>query len=314
MFTDIYHFFTSKDPNKQWLVILIILAIIMGCILMYKRQNLAPYYEGFSQDNRFVRKENGNIYDDFYVEIYDQLMQPNKRTDFEIDKMIEMTQPSQKNSVFLDVGSGTGHLVSKLQRRGYSAIGIDKSPAMVAICKKQFPDVQVKLGDATNDPMLFDRGTFTHILCTGMTIYQFSNKMEFLQNCYFWLMPGGYLILNLVDRDRFDTIIPGGKPPLFNSPQQYANKRITDTVIDFIDFEYKGSYGFSENGITTLKETFTDTLTKNVRQNEMTLYMEKMDEILRMATLSGFLVQGQVSMQVCTGDECQYLCILERPQ
>ena len=314
MFTDIYHFFTSKDPNKQWLVILIILAIIMFCILMYKRQNLAPYYEGFSQDNRFVRKENGDIYDDFYVEIYDQLMQPNKRTDFEIDKMIEMTQPSQKNSVFLDVGSGTGHLVSKLQRRGYSAIGIDKSPAMVAICEKQFPDVQVKLGDATNDPMLFDRGTFTHILCTGMTIYQFSNKMEFLQNCYFWLMPGGYLILNLVDRDRFDTIIPGGKPPLFNSPQQYANKRITDTVIDFIDFEYKGSYGFSGNGITTLKETFTDTLTKNVRQNEMTLYMEKMDEILRMATLSGFLVQGQVSMQVCTGDECQYLCILERPQ
>ena len=315
MFREIQNLLTTRDPNKQWLLLLIVLGIILFLILLYKRQNLTPYYEGFSQDSRFTMKRDLDVYDDLYVEIYDRLMLPNKRCNFEADKIIAMTQPSKKHSVFLDVGSGTGHLAGQLQKQGYSVFGIDKSPAMVAKSEKSFPDVQVKCGDATNEPMLYERGTFTHILCMGMTIYQFSNKMDFFRNCYFWLMSGGYLVLNLVDLDKFDTIIPGGKPPVFKSPQQYAKKRITDTIIDFLDFEYKGSYDFSNTGNSIiLKETFTDTLTKNVRQNEMTLHMEKMDQIMKMATYCGFIAQGQANMQECTGDEYQYICILERPQ
>ena len=315
MFSELRRFINTKNPNKQWLLLLIILGIILFCILLFKRQNLAPYFEGFSQNSRFVMKQNADIYDDLYVEIYDRLMQPEKRCDFELDQIIQMTQPSENNSVFLDVGSGTGHLVNNLQKRGYSVYGIDKSPVMVSHSTKHHPDIDVKCGDATNEPMLYDRGTFTHILCVGMTVYQFSNKMEFFRNSYYWLMPGGYLVLNLVDRDEFDTIIPGGRPPLLNSPQQYANKRITDTIIDFIDFEYKGSYKIAENGSNImLKETFTDALTKNVRQNEMTLYMENLDDILKMASYCGFLMQGQVNMYDCTGDKHQYLYILERPQ
>jgi hypothetical protein len=148
-----------------------------------------------------------------------------------------------------------------------------------------------------------------------MTFYQFDQKMDFLRNCYYWIRPGGYLFLHLVDRDKFDTIIPSGKPPLLNAPQDYAKTRITDTVIDFIDFEYKASWKPGQSGSSEmiLKETFTDELTQNIRQNEMTFYMEPLKTTLEMIRLSGFMVKGRADMS-SRGDPYQYYYILERPQ
>ena len=60
------------------------------------------------------------------------------------------------------------------------------------------------------------------------------------------MKPGGYLILHLVDREKFDPIVPGGRPPLLKNPQKYASSRISDTVIDFVDFKYRGKYDFSQ--------------------------------------------------------------------
>jgi len=311
-----FYLFTS-NPAKYWLQTLVVLALCMILVLLYKRQNLAPYYEGFTQNSRFVLKQNADIYDDFYVDIYDRLMLPDQRCAFETAKIVEMTHPSKQHSVFLDVGSGTGHLIKQLHDRGYTVYGIDQSPTMVDRVNERVPDAHVKCGNAM-EPMVYERNSFTHVLCTGLTIYHFPNKFDFLRNCYFWLMPGGYLVIHLVDRDRFDTIVPGGKPPLLKSPQKYAKHRITDTIIDFVDFEYKASYKFDEAGgrdqrRVTFLETFTDDLTKNVRQNETTLYMEDVRTILQMASQCGFLVQGMATMEEC-GDEYQYLYILERPQ
>lgn len=312
MLKNIENFFFSKNPNMYWLQTLVLLGIIMVFILWYKRQNLAPFYEGFSQDAPFVSKYGQDIYDDFYVQIYDRLFLSDKTGAQIADKVIEMTQPTPKKSVFLDIGSGTGHTVAHLKNRGYRAYGIDISEDMVKYSNNQFPDIHIKCGDVM-EPMIFEPNTMTHILCTGLTIYQF-NKSQFFNNCYRWLMPGGYLAIQLVDPDRFDTIIPGGKPPLITSPQQYVSKRITDTIIDFIDFEYKASYFFDKNGGSTLlKETFTDGLTKNVRQNEFTLFMESIATIVAIANSQGFTLQGLVNLQDgVIRDKHQYLYILKR--
>lgn len=308
--------FFSTHPDKYWFQTLIILGIAMLVVLWYKRQDLSRYYEGFQQDANYVLKQDSDSYDPFYVEIYDQLMLPDKRCMFETDKIISMTQPTQNNSVFLDIGVGTGHLAKQLLDRGFRVYGVDKSAAMIDHVEEKCPNAQLICGDA-KDSMLYDAGAFTHITCLGMTIYQFDDKIDFFQNCYFWLKPGGYLIVHLVDPARFDPIIPGGKPPLLDSPQQYARSRITDTIIDFIDFKYKAQYNFSDlqsKKQVQFKETFTDELTKNVRQNEITLYMESMDTLLKLASRCGFIVQGQVTLSQCTGDENQFLVIFERPQ
>jgi SAM-dependent methyltransferase len=299
-----------SNPNRYWFNTLIILAIFLVLCIFYKRQNLSDFYEGFSQDSKFVLKQDSNIYDDFYVKIYDILMVPGKKSEFEIEKIIEGTQPTKK-SVFLDIGSGTGDIVNELNNLGYLAYGIDKSKSMIEEAEKKFPENKTKVGDAT-ESMLYEKNSFTHITCLGFTIYQIKEKEILFRNCYNWLMPGGYLILHLADRNKFDPIIPGGKPPLLDSPQLYAKNRITDTEINFVDFLYKASYQFNDIKKTAiLKETFTDELTKNVRQNEMTLYMEDIDDILRIVSKCGFLAQARFDM---VNDKFQYIYILERPQ
>lgn len=312
----IRNFFFSKNPNIYWFQTLVLLGIAMLLVLLYKRQNLSPFYEGFSQDAPFVSKYDQDIYDDFYVQIYDRLFLSDKMGTYIADKVIEMTQPTPEKSVFLDIGSGTGNVVSHLHDRGYRAYGIDTSKAMVKHSSDKFPDIHIKCGDVM-EPMIFEPNTMTHILCTEMTLYQFTNKNKrtFFKNCHHWLMPGGYLAIQLVDPDTFDTIIPGGKPPLITSPQQYVSKRITDTIIDFIDFEYKASYQMdpTSNKESILKETFTDGLTKNVRQNEITLFMEDIDTIVATAKSQGFLLQGLVNLQDgVIGDKHQYLYVFKR--
>jgi SAM-dependent methyltransferase len=236
-------------------------------------------------------------------------MVPKKRSDYDVLKIIEMTEPDKK-SVFLDIGSGTGDLVYSLHSRGFKVFGIDKSTSMVDQAFKKYSDIQVKCGNA-NEPMLYESNTFSHILCMGMTFYEFDNKRDFFSNCYFWLKSGGYLVLHLVDRNKFDTIIPGGKPALLSNPQSYSEKRIKDTIIDFIDFEYKAKYDINDKKVT-LKETFTDGLTKNVRQNELSFFIEDTKQILALAASVGFLVKGYSTYNEL-GDDNQFIYILERP-
>lgn len=309
MFEKIYSIFNSNSTNSRLLQMLIILAIIFIIITIYNRYYSTMKMEGFRQSDRYILKENQETYDEFYSQIYDDLMLSQTRAEYEVSQIVEMTEPSKQYSSFLDIGSGTGNMIHYLKQTGYTAYGIDKSKAMVAKSQQKFPNVQVKCGNAM-EPITFDRATFTHILCVGLTIYEFENKAQLFKNSYFWLQPNGYLIIHLVDRKTFDTIIPGGKPTVIDHPQKYSENRITDTIIDFIDFKYKSTYDFSkENGQVVHKETFTDKQTQNVRENERVLYMENISDILSLAKKYGFIVKGKVDM---VGKDGEHLYILER--
>ena len=60
------------------------------------------------------------------------------------------------------------------------------------------------------------------------------------------------------------------------------------------------------------KEKFVDKETKHIRENENTLYMETIEDILKIASKSGFIIKGKIDMKKCNGDENQYLYIFER--
>jgi len=308
MFQKIYSIFSSNRFNHRLLQILIILACIFILLSLYNHYYVTKL-EGFQQSTKYVLRENENIYDNFYTQIYDDLMLPQNSNEYTVSKVIEMTEPSKYYSVFLDVGSGTGHTVESLREKGYQAYGIEQSKTMVGFSQTKFPEISVKCGNV-KDPITYDRATFTHILCTELTLYEMEKKSTFFQNCYFWLQQNGYLILHLVDRNKFNTIIPSGKPALLDNPQKYTDRRITDTLIDFINFKYKSSYDFNKDNVRVLhKETFTDIKTNAVRENEKTLYMETIEETLLTASKYGFLVKGKMALE---NKEGEYLYILER--
>ena len=177
-----------------WFRILFILAILMVCFLWYKRQDLSNYYEGFVQDSPYVFKNNHRQFDQFYAEIYNQLMIPQERCTFEVEKIIEMTQPTNRSS-FLDIGSGTGELPGYLAQKGFDSYALDISKDMIQYINTNHSGVQTKCGNAKNS-LTYEKGSFTHITMTGLSFYLFENKDEILRNCFYWLKPGGFLVFS----------------------------------------------------------------------------------------------------------------------
>ncbi len=291
----------------KWKEILFYLALLTIIILTLKYIN--NYYdskEGFSQCSSFSLKTNNDIYDEFYVNIYDTLHKTSNNTEYEYYSILKTTQPDE-NSVILDIGSGTGNLLNKFDENGYNAHGLEKSKDMIEYCKNKNKLLSIRQGDAT-DPMTFDKGTFTHICCLDFTIYHIKDKKIFFRNCYNWLLPNGYLILHLVNKEKYDTSVKSANPFLNDNPQNYSKKRILNTNINFIDFNYLNNTEFKNDNKVVIKETFTNSHNK-VRQNELTLYMEDLDEILKISQNIGFIAHSKITYPI---DKEQFIYILEK--
>jgi SAM-dependent methyltransferase len=293
-----------------WTKLAIIMAIIL-IILMIVNKN-AIYKEGFIQREKFIIKKGNDIYDDFYSSIYDELVRDKVKNDFEIGEITRLIKPTQKSSV-LDIGSGNGHHVKLLQKAGYNVEGVDKSKSMINYAKNKYPKCKFKQGDAL-ESMLYPRNSFSTITCLYFTIYYIKDKQLFLQNCYNWLKPGGYIVLHLVNRDKFDPILNSADPLHLVSAQKYAKTRITNSLVKFKDFQYKANFDLDKSkNLAAFDESFKDDVTGHVRQNKHKLHMETQKHILSIAKNIGFILQGKVDM-VTTQYQYQYLYLLYKPQ
>lgn len=290
--------------NKGLLHILINLFILAVFVLIFKyfSDNVISK-EGFVQLEKFLLKKDGNSYDEFYAQVYDKIHSPDPKK--ELAEILKITG-ADKNSAFLDVGSGTGCTLSALADSGAKCIGIDKSEAMVTVAKEKCGPL-IKHGDVT-EPIQFTRNQFTHILCLNQTIYEIEDKHAFFTNCRYWLRNGGALVLHLVDKNRFNTVV--GRPFLLDNPQKYVKERITKSETDFGDFTYFAKYDIRQKGASTFVETFTDATTKNVRQNERTLFMDTEDAVLKVAQQCGFSQHGKINMASINDDEFQNIYVL----
>jgi SAM-dependent methyltransferase len=301
----------AYNKTSLWGKVLIFIVLLLLLVLVFKGIKPNKIVEGFEQNDQFLFKSGPEIYDDFYADIYDYLVFNNLKDEYEVGEIINKTSPSSKSKI-LDIGSGTGHHVASLASKGLDVIGIDISPSMVKKAKENFPDYKFQLGDALKNNE-FEPESFTHILCMYFTIYYFKNKLAFFNNCMNWLMPGGYLIVHLVNRDEFDPILPPGNPLLLVSPQKYAKKRITTTKVKFTDFSYHADFQLDKSkNIAKFVEKFTEDKNGKVRKNEHDLYMDSQESILIQAQEAGFIIQGQVDL-VKAQYEYQYLYILTKP-
>lgn len=308
-------------PKNTWLILLLVLLILM-LLFMYFRSK--KHFEGFSQKERYTMNRGQDAYDDFYAGIYDLLYKTDKRAKYEAQQIVLATQPDTEFSRFLDIGCGTGCLVETVRDLGYKVVGVDKSAAMIRAGKEKRPSCELVKGDA-QESMLFERGSFTHILCMNSTIYEFRDKVTFFRNCAHWLRPGGYLAVHLVNPTKFDPIVPLGKDlstgfglgksRVYDSPQEFSKSRITGSIVDFIDFKYKSAYDFDQvntTGTVIQIETFTDAETNHVRQNEHTRYMAKERDILAEAEFCGFVLAGKFTMERYDHDAHQTVYILQK--
>lgn len=306
----------NKTSNIGKLLIFICLLLIIVIFFKYVNQEALLKREGFRKEEiyagdkeKFVFVKDLKVFDEFYAGIYDYLVYNNMKNDYEITAIINRTRPNVESRI-LDIGSGTGHHVAKLAEKGYKVMGIDQSPAMILKARLNYPDLDFKIGDVVNQNII-EGQSFTHILCLYFTIYYIADKRLFFENCMHWLNYGGFLIIHLVDREKFDPILPTGNPLFIVSPQKYAPKRITHTKIKFNEFAYTSDFKFDQpNNKAVFEEKFQFDNGKT-RKQEQTLYMEDANVIIQTAQDVGFILQGKIDLMNC-GYEYQYLYIFTK--
>lgn len=304
--------FNRLKKTNVWtkIIIFCIIFLFLSYLVNKPSKNIK---EAFTQQEKFVIKKDEEVYDDFYCSIYDELVYDNVKNNYEVGELIRTTKMEPKQSIILDVGSGSGHHVNMFNDKGFDVHGIDNSKSMIERSTNLYPELNIKHGNAL-DTMLFPDSTFTHINSLYFTIYYIHNKRQFFDNCFRWLKPGGYLNIHLVNRDKFNPIINVADPLIFVSPQKYAKKRITNSVVKFKDFQYKADFKYNiENDISYFEETFKDDATGNVRQNNHKFYMETQKNILAKAKDAGFILEGKLDMVYCKY-EYQYIYILYKPE
>jgi ubiquinone/menaquinone biosynthesis C-methylase UbiE len=281
--------------------------LILNFIIKSNKNNI----EGF-EDNKnksFITKLNDDIYDFFYSNIYDKLVLDEEKNLFEVASIIDKTN-LDKNSKILDLGSGTGHHVNLFNEVGFNCIGVDKSSAMIELSKKKYPNYHYIQKDINNSSS-FNENSFSHITCFYFTIYYFKDKDKFFENCYKWLKPKGYLVIHLVNKDKFDPLLPVANPFYLVSPQKYAYQRLTSSKAVFDNFEYFSNFNIlPDSDIATFKETFKFR-NKDTRINEHTLNMETQENILKIAKKKGFNLKHVIDLAKCYNEK-QYLYVLQK--
>ena len=299
----------SYNKSSLWCKILILISLLLLVVLVFKGFNKKR--EGFEQKDKFLIKTGSEIYDNFYADIYDYLVFNNLKDDYEIGYILNNSSPSSKSKM-LDIGCGTGHHVASLSSKGLDVLGIDISPSMIKKAKDNFPNYNFSVGDASNSN-LFEPDSFTHILCMYFTIYYFKDKTQFFNNCFKWLMPGGYLIVHLVDRHQFDPILPPGNPLLYVSPQRYAKERITSTKVKFTDFSYNADFKLDDtNDKAYFVEKFKNDSDGKIRKNEHEMYMPDIQQIIDEVQYCGFIIESKTDLLQCQY-EYQYLYVFVKP-
>lgn len=101
------------------------------------------------------------------------------------------------NSSLLDVGCGTGILISKLlSRNKYMRIyGLDITPKMVEVAKSKFknnPHVKITLGSAIHMP--YQDNTFDYVTCAS-SLHHHPNPLQSVKEMVRVLKPGGKLLI-----------------------------------------------------------------------------------------------------------------------
>ncbi len=307
---NIKHLINFFKKTSIWCKVTMIIIILLLCSILVNRNQVAV--EAFTQNNKFVVKNNNTLYDDFYCSIYDELVYDDKKNDFEVTN-IDRIAKINKNSNILDIGCGKGHHVKHYTASGNKIQGIDKSSEMIKCARKKYPQCKF-VNDNVLKAMTYQSNTFTHALALYFTLYYIEDKHLFFKNVFDWLKPGGILVVHLVNRDKFDPIINAADPLVMVSAQKYAKKRITNSNVKFKGFVYKANFQHEKGDEkASFTETFTDDATKHVRQNEHTLHMEKQKDILSKAKKIGFILQGKVAMTEVMY-EYQYLYFLKKPE
>ena len=308
-----------KLKRKQCLYFLaILIGIFIIALLSYQYNNSYSItnekIEHFTNDT--IIKHNNGIFDSFYSRIYDKIFTDIKKSSFEITNIIATTlknvdDPFPKKDIkFLDAGCGTGISASVIGKL-YPITCLDKSNAMLEIAKTRQSDGMKLLQGDIKDRSIFQKHSFSHILCLYFTIYFFQNIDHIFENFSKWIKPKGFLVIHLVDKKAFDPVANPSSPFILTDPQSYSKKRITKSTIAFNNFKYTANFKLVNDNKAIFDETFDFNDDRKNRHQQHILYMYNKAKYVEIAEKYGFVLHT-IEPQTLSGYAHHYLFIFRK--
>lgn len=270
----------------------------------------SQHIENF-QTQPFKLERDNYCYDSFYIEHYDTLFETEKYSTEDYDNIVAECSLS-KNSSILDIGCGTGILLKKLVASGYLTFGVDASKDMVEHAQENLLHGEVDCNDVMLTPLLYEKNSFSHILCTHFTIYEIEDKRKLFQYCYSWLRLNGFLVIHMVDIESYNLIVPQSEWFAFTSDNKNSTtkERIINTKIQKNDMCYTNKYIM--NGSIPIKQLETFEVGLKTRKNEKNLYMVDKARMIQMALANGFRLYKEIPYSKQIPDSHQYLVIFQK--
>lgn len=279
-------------------------------LLMYSITLWSSSREGFESGKTESVEE---PFDSFYASIYDALWNAKERIEYEEASMqdIMLADWATTNVNVLDMACGTAPHACFFKKLGVKYTGVDISADMIDKANRNCPS-NFKVGDVTQ-ASLFSPKSFSHAMLMNFAVYTVPNSKLLFDNAYLWLQPGGYLVVHMVDPDKFDPILDLSTPFAAFSLQKYSVGRKTDSEIYFDTFKYSGNFKKeNDNDSATFEEVFTfyDTAESpngiKYREQKQEWTMPSKERLIEIAKTSGFRHVEDVSL-INAGKEYQYI-------
>ena len=263
-----------------------------------------------------------DIYDDFYVHIYDELLGQTKRTMAKVDLCINIWNSQDPISTWsvLDAGSGTGVAACYFAKKGAgNVIAIDHSTSMMTYAQNETTK-KLELSDKEKgnrrwrqesliNPSACSAGEATHLIMFYFTFYYMNNQEECLRHLNFWSKPGAKLALEVVNKYKFDPILEAASPFLGFSIQKYSEERVRKSRVTFDKFEYDAEFM-----LTGDKGDFYETFrfkNNHVRRQKHIFHMPEIKKIVKIAETAGWNYKGYQDLNPL-GFEYGYLLFFEK--
>lgn len=312
--------------SKILLVLFVImLANYLAVLAIQKMQDrvviapgMYPQREGFTDapEKGETFLTNDKLYDTFYASVYDQLTQQQTRTAAKVALIVqEWKQKAWKAEQMdvLDAGCGTGVASAAFAKmKVNSVLALDKSPAMLEKAKfgnQKNPTVKYRLADL-NNPSALSGGEVSHAACLYFTLYYLPDKESFFRNMFLWVKPGGELVVEVVNKYKFDPMLESASPLVAFSVQKYSEKRVTESKVVFDKFTYTGRFDLYDP-----QAEFTETFRfkdGSIRRQKHKLTMPTMEEVVKIGQTAGWVYTKYIDL-VSVGFEYSYLLFFRHP-
>lgn len=248
-----------------------------------------------------------DIYDDFYASIHDKLTQHTSRLQSQVAMLLhEWSQQIPKDQmVIMDGGSGTGVVACQMAKDGVGQIiAVDKSPAMMRYAQKtilpattltetQRQNIDWRQSDLLN-PSTCRPAELSHAALFYFTIYYIRDIDTLFKNLFTWIKPGGHLMVEVVNKYKFEAVLDSSNPWVAFSPQKYAKERITKSKVAFDKFDYEAEFDL-EDPRAEFKEVF-HFKDGSKRHHKHVLWMPSIENIIQRAKENGFEYKKYIEM------------------